>query len=68
MNAAFRSIRTRLLTWVLAFAGAILAAVIAWNYISDRQRLERDMEQRAFGLAESAVIRDPPGNFTSSWR
>jgi phosphoserine phosphatase RsbU/P len=57
MNAAFRSIRTRLLTWVLAFAGAILAAVIAWNYISDRQRLERDMEQRAFGLAESAAHR-----------
>ncbi|MBN2706189.1 MAG: serine/threonine protein phosphatase, partial [Deltaproteobacteria bacterium] len=50
-----RSLRTRMMAWVLAVAGLVLIAVICLSYASSRQRLEMDMEIKAGLLADVAA-------------
>lgn len=52
-----RSVRGRMMAWVLVVTGLILTAVILWSYRDARRRLETDMEAKAAFLAEGAARR-----------
>ena len=49
------SIRNRLLRWTTGVTGCLLIAVIAWNYLSVRDRLEAEAKNRATFLAAGSA-------------
>ena len=49
------SIRTRLLLWTVGVTGLLLMAVVGWNYLGMRERLETEAMNRAAFLAEGAA-------------
>jgi sigma-B regulation protein RsbU (phosphoserine phosphatase) len=53
----FKSIRTRLMIWVLVISGLIVLSVITWSYQISRTRLEQEMETKATFLADGAARR-----------
>lgn len=56
-SAVRRSLRWRLLTWTVGVTVVILAAVIGWNYLTMRERLEAEARERAAALAGSSAAR-----------
>lgn len=48
-------IRSRLLLWTVGVTGALLIAVIAWNYLNVLTRLEAEARDRATFLAEGSA-------------
>lgn len=50
-----KSIQGRMLLWILSVSGLILASVIFWSYMTARNRLEQDIQDKARFLVEGAA-------------
>ncbi len=52
-----RTIRARMMAWVLGVTGMILAGVMLWSYSTSRERIKAEMKEKAVFLADGAARR-----------
>lgn len=52
-----RTIRARMMAWILGVTGLILAGVMLWSYTTSRERIKSEMREKARFLADGAARR-----------